>query len=36
MCFLSWLFGGKEADDMTEDDELMLWMMLDEEEKDEK
>ena len=36
MCFLSWLFGGKGADDMTEEDELMLWMMLDEEEEDGK
>ena len=36
MCFLSWLFGGKGADEMTEEDELMLWMMLDEEEEDEK
>ena len=36
MCFLRWLFGGKGADDMTEEDELMLWMMLDEEEEDEK
>ena len=36
MCFLSWLFGGKGADEMTEEDELVLWMMLDEEEEDEK
>ena len=36
MCFLSWLFGGKGADEMTEEDEFMLWMMLDEEEEDEK
>ena len=35
MCFLSWLLGSKGADEMTEEDELMLWMMLDEEEEDE-
>lgn len=36
MRFLSWLFGGKGADEMTEEDEFMLWMMLDEEEENEK
>lgn len=35
MCFLSWAFSGNGVDDMTEEDEFMLWMMLDEEE-DEK
>ena len=36
MCFLSWLFGGKGAENTTEDAELMLRMTLDEEEEDEK